>query len=86
MPSSKGSPKHAGIASTASINNTTVINHDASLSLSKSSRMPTLPEKMNIVNKWFASCCTSGTRNYKTADVSILAIADLLVYKQLVSD
>ena len=29
----------------------------ASLTLSKASRSPSLPEKMALVDKWFASCC-----------------------------
>ena len=77
----------AGKASTASLVTSPAANPDATISLSKSNRMPTLPEKMTIVNKWFASCCTlAGNKNYKQADVEIEVIADLLVAKQLVSD
>ena len=59
-------------------------NPDATISLSKTDRTPTLPEKMDIINKWFASC-TEG-KSYKLADVRIEIIAELLVSKQLVSD
>ena len=35
-------------------------NPDSKISLSKSDREPTLPEKMDIVNKWFASRASNG--------------------------
>ena len=60
-------------------------NPDAKISLSKSDREPTLPEKMDIVNKWFASRATNG-KSFKQAEVEIELIAELLVEKQLVSD
>ena len=54
------------------------------LSLSKADRKPTLPEKIDIINKWFSSC--SKGKNYKQMEVSIDRIAELFVSKQLVSD
>ena len=57
---------------------------DFKISLSKTDRAPTLPEKIEIVDKWFRSM-TIGL-NYKTAEVSIKDIADLFVSKQLASD
>ena len=58
---------------------------EAKLSYSKPDRNPTLPEKMDIVNKWFASVCDKD-KNFKNVDVSIETISELLVSKQLVSD
>lgn len=60
-------------------------NPDAKLSFSKSDRNPTLPEKLEIVNKWYASVCGKD-KNYRNVDVSIDVISELLVSKQLVSD
>ena len=59
---------------------------EAKISLSKSNRTPTLPEKMDIVNKWFASCAKGNKQSYKHAEVKLATIAELLVEKQLVSD
>ena len=53
--------------------------------ISKADRNPTLPEKIAIVNKWFASCIQRG-KSFKQSEVKIEVIADLLVSKQLVSD
>ena len=50
----------------------------------KPERKPTLPEKIAIVNKWFASCIKG--KSFKQAEVKIEVIADLLVEKLLVSD
>jgi len=50
---------------------------EARLSLSKNDRNPTLPEKMEIINKWFSKCANG--KSYKHAEVSIDRIADLLV-------
>mmetsp|Transcript_25779 Transcript_25779/g.32082 ORF Transcript_25779/g.32082 Transcript_25779/m.32082 type:complete len:285 (+) Transcript_25779:558-1412(+) len=54
------------------------------LSLSKTDRKPNLPEKISVINKWFASC--GNGKNFKQFEVSIERIAELFVQKQLVSD
>jgi hypothetical protein len=55
------------------------LNPEAKLSLSDSNRTPNLPEKIDIVNKWFSSCCEG--KSFKLAEVSIDRIAELLVSK-----
>jgi len=59
-------------------------NPDAKLSLSKTDRTPTMPEKIDMINRWFASCAKG--KNYKQVDFSIDRIAELMVQKQLSSD
>ena len=56
------------------------------LQVSKSDRNPTLPEKISIVNRWFASCIKGNGKSFKQAEVKIEVIAELLVSKMLVSD
>lgn len=57
---------------------------DFKISLSKTDRTPTLPEKIEIVDKWFSSMIVG--LNFKTAEISIKDVADLFVSKLLVSD
>ena len=52
---------------------------EAKISASKSDRNPNLPEKITIVNKWFASCIQG--KPFKEAEVSIDVISELLVKK-----
>ena len=62
------------------------LGNENKLSLSKPDRNPTLPEKIDIVNKWFASCVKDNKDQFKSVDVPIEKIAELFVQKQLVSD
>ena len=54
------------------------------MSHSKADRTPTLPEKMEIIDMWFAGCAK--VKLYKQADAPIKTIAELLMQKGLVSD
>lgn len=56
------------------------------LAASKPDRNPTLPEKIEIVNKWFKHCIKGKPQSFKHAEVKIGVISELLVSKQLVSD
>ena len=58
---------------------------EAKISLSSTDRVPTLPEKMEIVDSWFKSNVKT-VKSYRQADVHINLIAELLVAKQLASD
>ena len=59
-------------------------NPDAKISLSKQDRLPTLPEKMDIINKWFASQAKG--KQFKQVEYNVEIVSEILVSKQLVSD
>lgn len=52
--------------------------------LSSEDRKPSLPEKIDILNKWFSKAAKG--KNYLNAELNILEVAEFLVTKGLVSD
>ena len=78
----RGSPmarKGPMLAQNSSSQRAVTLNPDAKLSLSKTDRLPSLPEKMDIINRWFASCVKGRGKSYKQADINIEVISELLV-------